>query len=97
VIGIGGGGSVTKGSLKFFWQDVGSDGFERGAIVRSGLRFQPEDSSQGSLWEDRVVLDETFSAALRDHLVPLLEAAIRQLRDCSMSLDTYVWLDDAAL
>ena len=79
-------------SLKFFWEDAGSDGFERGAIVRSGLRFHAEDSTQGSLWEDRVVLDETFYAALRDHPVPLLEAAIRQLRDRSMSLEIYVWL-----
>jgi hypothetical protein len=83
---------ISACSLKFFWEDAGSDGFERGAIVRSGLRFQAEDSAQGLLWEDRVVLDETFYAALRDHPVPLLEAAIRQLRDRSMSLDIYVWL-----
>ena len=83
---------ISACSLKFFWEDAGSDGFERGAIVRSGLRFHAEDSFQGSLWEDRVVLDETFYAALRDHPVPLLEAAIRQLRDRSMSLDIYVWL-----
>jgi hypothetical protein len=83
---------ISACSLKFFWEDAGSDGFERGAIVRSGLRFHAEDSSQGSLWEDRVVLDEVFFAALRDHPVPLLEAAIRQLRDRSMSLDIYVWL-----
>jgi len=51
----------------------------------------PEDT-QGTLWEDRVVLDEVFWKALRDHPVPLLEAAIRQLRDRSMSLDIYVWL-----
>ena len=44
------------------------------------------------MWEDRVVLDEVFWNALRDHPVPLLEAAIRQLRDRSMSLDIYVWL-----
>jgi len=83
---------ISACSLKFFWEDAGSDGFERGAIVRSGLRFHAEDSAQGALWEDRVVLDETFYAALRDHPVPLLEAAIRQLRDRSMSLDIYVWL-----
>jgi hypothetical protein len=83
---------ISACSLKFFWEDAGSDGFERGAIVRSGLRYHAEDSAQGSLWEDRVVLDETFYAALRDHPVPLLEAAIRQLRDRSMSLDIYVWL-----
>ena len=33
-----------------------------------------------------------FCDALRDHPVPLLEAAIRQLRDRSMWLDIYVWL-----
>jgi hypothetical protein len=83
---------ISACSLKFFWEDGGADGFERGAIVRSGLRFHAEDSTQGSLWEDRVVLDETFYAALCNHPVPLLEAAIRQLRDRSMSLDIYVWL-----
>ena len=83
---------ISACSLKFFWEDGAADGFERAAIVRSGLRFHAEDSAQGSLWEDRVLLDETFFAALRDHPVPLLEAAIRQLCDRSMSLDIYVWL-----
>jgi hypothetical protein len=83
---------ISACSLKFFWEDDAGDGFERGAIVRSGLRFHAEDSAQGLLWEERVVLDEAFYAALRDHPVPLLEAAIRQLRDRSMSLDIYVWL-----
>lgn len=83
---------ISACSLKFFWTDGKSEGFERGAIVRSGLRFHAEDATQGLLWEDRVILDEAFYAALRDHPVPLLEAAIRQLRDRSMSLDIYVWL-----
>lgn len=83
---------ISACSLKFFWEDESADGFERGAIVSSGLRFHAEDTTQGSLWEDRVVLDETFYTALRNHPVPLLEAAIRQLRDRSMSLDIYVWL-----
>ena len=83
---------ISACSLKFFWEDGAYDGFERAAIVRSGLRFHAEDPAQGSLWEDRVLLDETFFAALRDHPVPLLEAAIRQLCDRSMSLDIYVWL-----
>jgi Plasmid encoded RepA protein len=83
---------ISACSLKFFWTDGKGEGFERGAIVRSGLRFHAEDAMQGSLWEDRVILDEAFYAALRDHPVPLLEAAIRQLRDRSMSLDIYVWL-----
>ena len=83
---------ISACSLKFFWTDGKGEGFERGAIVRLGLRFHAEDAMQGSLWEDRVILDEAFYAALRDHPVPLLETAIRQLRDRSMSLDIYVWL-----
>jgi hypothetical protein len=84
---------ISACTLKFFWDSDQHEGWARGGIIASGLRFKvPEESSQGSLWEDRVVLDEVFYKALRDHPVPLLEAAIRQLRDRSMSLDIYVWL-----
>src|SRR4249920_2964976 len=83
---------ISACSLKFFWEDDEREGWARGAIVTSGLRFKVPEDSQSSLWEDRVVLDEIFWKALRDHPVPLLEAAIRQLRDRSMSLDIYVWL-----
>jgi hypothetical protein len=83
---------ISACTLKFFWEDDTHEGWARGAIVTSGLRFKVREDSQGSLWEDRVVLDEVFWKALRDHPVPVLEAAIRQLRDRSMSLDIYVWL-----
>lgn len=83
---------ISACTLKFFWEDEEQEGWSRGGIVTSGLRFKVPESDQGSLWEDRVVLDEMFWKALREHPVPLLEAAIRQLRDRSMSLDIYVWL-----
>ncbi len=85
---------ISACSLKFFWDgdEDESRGFKRGAIVDSGLQFAVNDSSQGNLWEDQVVLDPTFYKTLRDHPVPLQEAAIKQLRDRSMSLDLYVWL-----
>jgi len=85
---------ISACTLKFFWEgeDDGARGFKRGAIVDSGLQFATGDSKQGSLWEEQVVLDPVFYKALRDHPVPLQEAAIRQLRDRSMSLDLYVWL-----
>ena len=38
------------------------------------------------------MLDETFYRALRDHPVPLLESAVRQLNSRSMALDVYIWL-----
>jgi hypothetical protein len=86
---------ISACSLKFFWADEerGSEGWAAGRIVTSGLRFQSAGGeAQDSLWEDRVELDAIFYQALRKHPVPLLEAAIRQLRDRSMSLDLYVWL-----
>jgi Plasmid encoded RepA protein len=87
-------GRISACSLKFFWEDEarGADGWAAGRIVNSGLRFHVKEDTQGNLWEERVVLDEIFWKALRDHPVPLLEAAIRELRDRSMSLDIYVWL-----
>jgi Plasmid encoded RepA protein len=85
---------ISACSLKFFWDDErGADGWAAGRIVTSGLRFHTlNGDGQESLWEDRVELDPAFYKALKDHPVPLLEAAIRQLRDRSMSLDLYVWL-----
>jgi hypothetical protein len=83
---------ISACTLKFFWDGEEGNGWARGAIVSSGLRFREMEGHQSSLWEDRVVLDEVFWRALRDHPVPLREAAIRQLRDRSMSLDLYVWL-----
>lgn len=85
---------ISACSLKFFWQseDGRAEGFDRGGIVRSGLRFHATDGVQPSLWDDKVVLDEMFWHQLRRHPVPLQEAALRQLRDRSMSLDIYVWL-----
>lgn len=84
---------ISACSLKFFWEDDTEDGWARAAIVSSGLRFRSTDGSdQGRLWEERVTLDETFYRALCDHPVPLQEAAIRELRDRSMSLDLYIWM-----
>lgn len=85
---------ISACSLKFFWEgDRRSAGWTAGRIVTSGLSFHAvEESGQESLWDDRVELDPTFYKALKEHPVPLLEAAIRQLRDRSMSLDLYVWL-----
>ena len=85
---------ISACSLKFFWEgDRRSVGWSAGRIVTSGLSFHAlEANGQESLWEERVELDATFYKALREHPVPILEAAIRQLRDRSMSLDLYVWL-----
>lgn len=83
---------ISACTLKFFWENDTAEGWSRGGIVSSGLRFKATAEDQPSLWEDRVVLDEVFWRALKEHPVPLREAALRELCDRSMSLDLYVWL-----
>lgn len=83
---------ISACTLKFFWENDSVEGWSRGGIVTSGLRFKASVDDQPSLWEDRVVLDEVFWRGLKEHPVPLREAALRKLCDRSMSLDLYVWL-----
>jgi hypothetical protein len=64
-------GRISACSLKFFWEGDAQESWSAGRIINSGLRFHVPESAQGSLWEDRVVLDEIFWKALRDHPVPL--------------------------
>jgi hypothetical protein len=104
-MGISVGGETFKGfreqslrisacSLKFFWDGDNANAFDKGGIVKRGLIFHEDfsDNRQGSLWNDVVQLDEMFFQALQEHPVPLLEEAVRQLKDRSLSLDLYVWL-----
>lgn len=83
---------ISACSLKFFWDEERHSGWTRGGIVSSGLQFHVPEANQESLWEDRVILDELFWKALREHPVPLQEAALRQLSNRSLALDLYVWL-----
>ena len=86
---------IAACNLRFSWEGDDTDGWVRGGFVKAGLRFHDrphEDSRQSSLWEDRVVLDETFYEALQQHPVPLQEAALKELADRSLSLDIYIWL-----
>ena len=83
---------ISACSLKFFWDEEKHSGWLRGGIVSSGLQFHTPDPNQDSFWEDRVILDELFWKALREHPVPLQETAIRRLSNRSLALDLYVWL-----
>jgi len=84
---------LSSCSLKFFWANDSARGFQRAAIIKRGLSFLvQQDARQGALWEDEVVLDPDFYQALQDHPVPLRDAAIRALKERSLSLDLYVWL-----
>jgi Plasmid encoded RepA protein len=70
--------------------------FTKDSIVRSGLgsiaTFGLTNPAQGRLWEDTVMLSDTFWQQLKKHPVPLLEAAIRAISNQSQALDIYIWL-----
>lgn len=89
---------ISTCHIRFFWNATDSagrrgQGFTNGSIIKDGFFFREEpDDEQGALFEDVVTLDETFYAALRAHPVPLLESAIRALKEKSLSLDIYIWL-----
>jgi hypothetical protein len=80
-------------SMKFFWSSDIGDHFECRNIIRSGvLTGNPIDAPQARLWDDTVVLDDTFYKHLRQHAVPLLNASVKALADEPVALDCYVWL-----
>ena len=82
--------------LSFFWDEPETRGrgskFAKDSIVVGGLTFTEEDDRQGSLWEERVLLSESFFKSLREHPVPVLESAIREISSKSMAIDVYIWL-----
>lgn len=61
-------------------------GFVDGAITMADLGDQP------GLWQERVLLNEEFYRALREHPVPLAESALRAIGPRSMVIDIYIWL-----
>ncbi len=87
---------ISACRLSFFWDDEkqGVRGFHHDSIVRSGIQLhrRSPDLAQPSLFEETVELSETFFEALKNHPVPLQEAAVRQISNRSLSLDLYFWL-----
>jgi hypothetical protein len=50
------------------------------------------DDRQLSLWQERIILNRYFWQSLREHPVPIQEAALRAIGGRSMAIDVYVWL-----
>jgi hypothetical protein len=69
---------------------IKSAGFVDDAVL---FDLEPaDDDRQAHLFPEVIRLSEPFWRQLRDHPVPLDEAALRQLRRSSMALDIYLWL-----
>lgn len=61
-------------------------------IMDTALFLDNVEDGQGSLFLETATLSDGFFKQLQKHPVPLAEAAIRQLSNNSMGLDTYAWL-----
>ncbi|HYE51106.1 MAG TPA: replication protein RepA [Azospirillaceae bacterium] len=85
---------ISSANLAFFWDGPGeSEVRANETIVSKAITFgNSTDPRQGSLWTDKVELSENFFRALREHPVPVRDAAIRQISGKSMALDAYIWL-----
>ncbi len=87
---------ISSCRLTFFTDQSGREimrhgGFVDGSISLAISSADVEDA-QGSLWQERVLLDERFYQALLAHPVPVSEAGLRAIGPRSMVIDVYIWL-----
>jgi hypothetical protein len=87
---------IAACNLVFSWQrHDGRADFLKDNFITSGafnINFFAQDPGQLRLWEDEVVLGEHFYRQLKEHPVPILEQALRQVINNSVAIDIYVWL-----
>jgi hypothetical protein len=77
--------------LTFYADRAGHEVMRHGGFVDGAISLADSDA-QGSLWQERVLLNERFYEALVAHPVPVSEAALRAIGARSMVLDVYIWL-----
>ena len=83
---------ISGCSLTFYADREGAQIKSRGGFVKSELTMYNLVGDQPALWQDRVLLDEDFYRALREHPVPVSEMALRAIGPRSMVIDVYIWL-----
>ena len=84
---------ISACHLTFFHERAdGGEVRHNGAFVENALQFSRTAPNQGELWQDTVELNDKFFRAMKEHPVPVLEAAIRQISGKSVALDIYIWL-----
>ncbi len=83
---------ISNCRLQFYADRAGKELMRHGGFVDGSISMTGLASEQPSLWQDRVVLNEEFYRALREHPVPLSETALRAIGPRSMVIDVYIWL-----
>jgi hypothetical protein len=79
-------------NLTFFTKRNRGTLVNKGQFVKNAFIPDADTDNQPSFWQPTVELDDAFFQSLKDHPLPLREAAIRQLSGRSMALDLYVFL-----
>jgi hypothetical protein len=85
---------ISGCTLTFFADRAGAQIKSRGGFVKTEITMSSriDNEQQAQLWQDRVLLDEDFYRALREHPVPVSESALRAIGPRSMVIDVYIWL-----
>ncbi len=83
---------ISACTLMFFSDRSGGELMRRGGFVDGALTMTDALSEQPGLWQERVLLNDEFYRALREHPVPVSEAALRAIGPKSMVIDVYIWL-----
>jgi hypothetical protein len=83
---------ISHCRLQFFADRQGQEVMSHGGFVDGSISMTGVLGDQPSLWQDKVVLNEAFYRALREHPVPLSESALRAIGPRSMVIDVYIWL-----
>jgi hypothetical protein len=78
--------------LQFFASKGNREVMKHGGFVDGSISMSNLDTDQPALWNDRVLLNEEFYQALREHPVPVSEAGLRAIGPRSMVIDVYIWL-----
>jgi Plasmid encoded RepA protein len=85
---------ISGCTLTFYAAERDRELMRRGGFVDGSITMADVfgDGDQPALWQERVLLNEEFYRALRDHPVPVSEAALRAIGPRSMVIDLYIWL-----
>jgi replication initiator protein len=83
---------ISACSLAFISEKAGREIRHNGAFIDFSDVALNVDDRQLSLWQERIILNRYFWQSLREHPVPIQEAALRAIGGRSMAIDVYVWL-----
>jgi Plasmid encoded RepA protein len=84
---------ISGCTLTFFADKAGAQIKSKGGFVKTEITMSTViNADQPTLWQDRVLLDEDFYRALREHPVPVSDTALRAIGPRSMVIDVYIWL-----